>query len=94
MGATILGASFDTPEENLAFAEAQGFPYRLLSDADRSVATAYGAARPPDHDFASVPKRVTFLIDPQGVVQRVWEVKDVAANAGEVLDAIHAASAR
>ena len=33
----IVGASFDTPADNKQFADAEGFPYRLLSDHDRSV---------------------------------------------------------
>ena len=40
----IVGASFDTPADNKQFADAEGFPYRLLSDRDRSVGQAYGVA--------------------------------------------------
>ena len=54
LGAVILGASFDTPAENLAFAEAQDFPFRLLSDVDRSVGAAYGVVRPADDTYAYV----------------------------------------
>ena len=51
----MLGASFDTPEENKAFADAQSFEFRLLSDVDRAVGAAYEATRPPD-DQAKPPK--------------------------------------
>jgi peroxiredoxin Q/BCP len=81
----VLGASFDTPEENKAFAETESFGFRLLSDADRSVGTAYGAVRPPDDPYAAMPKRVSFLIDPEGVIRRTYDVKDTAAHADEVL---------
>jgi thioredoxin-dependent peroxiredoxin len=81
----VLGASFDTPEDNKAFADAEAFGFRLLSDADRAVGTAYGAVRPPDDPYASMPKRVSFLIDPEGVIRRTYEVKDTAAHADEVL---------
>lgn len=81
----ILGISFDTPEENLAFAEAQGFPYRLLSDPDRSVGNSYGAARGPDEQYPDFAKRLTFLIDPEGIVRKVYVVTDVAAHPDEVL---------
>ena len=37
-GAEILGISYDTPADNKAFQEGQGFPYRLLSDSDKSIA--------------------------------------------------------
>ena len=81
----ILGASFDTPEENLAFAVAQQFPFRLLSDVDRTVGKQYEVARPADDSHADYPMRVAYLIDPSGVIKRVYDVKDVSAHASEVL---------
>jgi peroxiredoxin Q/BCP len=81
----VLGASFDTPEENKTFADTEQFGFRLLSDVDRSVGKLYGAARPDDHDFAALPRRVSFLIDPDGVVRRTYNVKDVATHADDVL---------
>jgi peroxiredoxin Q/BCP len=81
----VLGASFDTPEANKAFADEHGFGFRLLSDVDRSVGTAYEVARAPDHDFASLPRRMSYLIGPDGVIEQAYVVKDVAAHAGEVL---------
>jgi len=42
---TILGASFDTPADNAAFARKYSFPFPLLSDPDRTLALAYGASR-------------------------------------------------
>lgn len=81
----ILGISFDTPEENKAFKEAQGFPYQLLSDQDFAVGEAYGARKGPDEQWRDFAKRVTFLIDPAGVVRRVYEVQDVATHPETVL---------
>ena len=89
----ILGISFDAPEKNKAFAEAESFPYRLLSDVDHKVAEAYSAAYPPDSDWSSVARRLTFLIGPDGVVRRVYKVKDVASHAGDVLSDIASAAA-
>jgi thioredoxin-dependent peroxiredoxin len=88
----IVGISYDTPEENRAFAEAEQFPFRLLSDTDRRIAQAYGAANPPDSDWASVPKRLTYLIDAGGTVQKIYKVKDVTAHPQDVLNDIVAAS--
>ena len=82
----MLGASFDTPADNKAFADAEGFGFRLLSDVDRSVGTIYGAARPADDQYADYAKRISFLIDPNGVVQRSYEVTDTAAHADDVLN--------
>jgi peroxiredoxin Q/BCP len=82
----ILGASFDTPAENKAFAEAQEFPYRLLSDSDSSVGTAYGVKKGPDEQYPEYASRKSFLIDPDGMVRKVYEVTDVAAHPQQVLD--------
>ena len=38
----ILGASFDTPEENRAFRDKFNFPYDLLCDTGKSMGIAYG----------------------------------------------------
>lgn len=82
----ILGASFDTPAENLAFATAQEFPYRLLSDVDRAVGTAYGVARDESESYAQFSRRHSFLIDPTGVIVRAYDVTDVAGHAQQVID--------
>ena len=41
----IIGGSYDSPEDNRLFAEKFDFPFRLLSDPDRSVSAAYGVQR-------------------------------------------------
>lgn len=81
----VLGASFDTPAENLAFADAQGFGYRLLSDVDRAVGAAYRVVRPSDHQYSDYPQRYSYLIDPEGIIARAYDVSDVAAHAADVL---------
>ena len=85
LNAVILGASFDTSEENLAFATAQEFPYRLLSDVDRHIGAAYEVTRAPDEKYADYPKRYSYLIDPTGVIVRAYDVTDVAGHAEQVL---------
>ena len=81
----MLGASFDTPEENLEFATAQGFDYPLLSDVDQSAGAAYDVLRPAGHRYASYPQRFSYLIDPHGIIQRAYEVTDVEGHADAVL---------
>lgn len=46
----------------------------------------------PDEQWADFPRRHTILIDPAGVVRRIYEVKDVAANPAEVLADIRSLS--
>ena len=67
----VLGVSFDAPAENRAFAEKFGFGYPLLSDPDRAMGVAYGAA-----DSAAAPsaRRTGVVIGPDGRI-RSWEAK-------------------
>ncbi|HKG22110.1 MAG TPA: peroxiredoxin [Blastocatellia bacterium] len=65
--AEILGVSFDTEEENRAFAEKFDFPYRLLCDTGRDIGVAYGAADEPTAMYA---RRITYVIDPEGRISK------------------------
>jgi peroxiredoxin Q/BCP len=68
LDAEIVGVSYDTAEKHKQFAEAYQLPYPLVSDADAAIATAYGVGRLGGW----LPsKRVTFVIDKDGVVQQV-----------------------
>lgn len=86
----MLGASFDTPADNKRFADAQRFGFRLLSDVDKVVGKAYEVTRQPDDQYASVPLRISYLIDPDGMIRRSYAVADVAAHAQQVLDDLDA----
>jgi peroxiredoxin len=81
----VLGASFDQPGENKTFAEAQQFGFRLLSDFDRSVGRAYEVVRAPDEQYADTALRIAYLIGPDGVIGRSYQVTDVAGFADQVL---------
>lgn len=82
---TVLGASFDSVEDNRAFAESNQFPFRLLSDSDRTTGAAYGTVKEPGEQYPEYSRRLTFLIDPSLTVRKVYEVADRAGHAGEVL---------
>jgi peroxiredoxin Q/BCP len=84
-GCVVLGASFDTPEENRQFAEDQSFGFPLLSDVDRAVGRAYEVARPEGDQYAAFPMRVSYLIDPDGLIRRAYAVSDVKGHADDVL---------
>ena len=68
LDAEVIGVSLDPPEKHARFAEAYQLPYPLVSDADATIANAYGVSRLGGW----LPsKRVTFVIDKDGIVQRV-----------------------
>ena len=52
---------------------------------DRSVGTAYETKRHPDESSPEYAKRRTFLIDPEGVIRKVYRVTDIPAHPDEVL---------
>ena len=63
-----------------------------MSDEDHSTGRAYGAERGPDEQYPGFPKRITYLIDPDGMVAKFYEVADIGAHPGEVLDDVLALS--
>jgi len=65
----ILGASFDPVDANCAFAQKFSYPYKLVSDVDQQVGTAYDACDPDDPGY---PKRISYLIGPDRRVKRVY----------------------
>jgi peroxiredoxin Q/BCP len=88
MNCEILGISFDAPETNKAFREKFDFPFRLLSDYDEQVGVKY-ETRDPGTDKVSFAKRISYLIDPDGVVRKSYEVKEIAAHPAEVVADLH-----
>ena len=78
----LLGASFDTVEENAAFARKLGLDFPLLCDTTRAVGLAYGACQQPK---ARYPERISVLIDEHGRVMRIYDQVDPRDHAARVL---------
>ena len=72
----------DSPADNLAFKDKFNFPYDLLSDTDKSMSMAYGAAADAG---AERPKRISVLIGPDGTVLRRYDAVTPADHPDEVL---------
>ena len=83
--AVIVGVSCDSPADNRAFREKFAFPFDLLCDEDRSVSMRYGAADSEDQPH---PKRISYLIDPEGRIARVYNTVVPAEHPDEVLAAL------
>jgi peroxiredoxin Q/BCP len=69
----------------MKFARDQQFPFPLLSDTDKSIAIAYGAAADAS---AKYPRRVTFLIGADGRIERAAEVSDIPGHIEDMLRAV------
>jgi peroxiredoxin Q/BCP len=82
LGVAILGVSFDAPADNATFVRQQNFPFRLLSDPDRALAVAVGAAS--DRNQA-VARRISYLVGRDSRVVKVYPEVVPATHAREVL---------
>jgi peroxiredoxin Q/BCP len=78
----ILGASFDPVEANCAFAQKFNFPYKLVCDTTHEVGKAYGAYDPAE---ASWPRRISYLIGPDGRIARAYAKVKPKDHPAEVL---------
>ena len=85
-GATILGVSVDSAQSHKDFCAKEGLHFKLLSDPDGKVSTAYDSLK--DYDGEKMSARNTFLIDPQGNVAEVFVGVKPAAHSEEVLAAL------
>jgi thioredoxin-dependent peroxiredoxin len=81
----ILGISFDTVEENRAFAEKFQYPFQLLSDPERKIGLAYGAADSAKERYA---KRFTYVIGADGRIEQAIDTKDPAGQAAALLPTV------
>jgi thioredoxin-dependent peroxiredoxin len=65
----------------------------LLSDVSEQVGVAY-ETRAPGTEKVSFAKRYSYLIDPEGIIAKSYEVKDVNAHAETVLHDLRELQAR
>ncbi len=81
-GLHVLGVSFDSVEDNRAFAERFSFPFGLLCDVGRSVGMAYGAADAPEAGYA---KRISYVIGEDGRILHAYPKVDPNTHLDQVL---------
>ncbi len=74
--ATVFGISADSVESHKKFADRYHLPFTVLADTGRSMYKAYGL---------SWWARASFLIDPEGMVARVYPRVNPKTHAEEVL---------
>lgn len=79
-GVAVLGVSTGSVEGKRAFATKHELPFPLLADSDLTWAKAFGVRVVLD-----VPERVTFLLDRQGKVAKVYPKVDPGVHAEQVL---------
>jgi len=81
--AVILGVSVDSTSMHQQFCTKDSLTFRLLSDTDHNVVSAYGSLA--NHNGTYMANRNTFLINPKGKVVKVWTKVNPTESASEVL---------
>lgn len=81
-GVVVIGISKDTPESHLKFKAKYELPFMLLSDPSKQVIKSYGALG------GIFTKRISYLINPQGIIEKVYPKVDPASHAMEILQDI------
>ena len=85
-GVEVIGVSVDPDEANRCFAEDEGLRFPLVSDPTQELTQELGLLK--DYgEYGMLARRVTFLLDRDGVVRHIWPVNDVESHADEVLAA-------
>lgn len=82
VGAVILGVSADDAKSHQAFSQKFSLPFPLLADPARTIIEAYGVKMP----VVGFAKRVTFIIDKQGVIRRILRNVDTKHHDQQVLE--------
>jgi len=86
LNAVVLGVSVDSAESHGEFCAKEGLTFKLLADEDASVSEDYGSVIGVGE--VRVSARNTFVIDPKGVVAKVFLKVKPTPHSEEVLAAL------
>jgi peroxiredoxin Q/BCP len=79
--AAIVGVSADTVDSHVQFCTKENLTFKLLADPEKTVIGSYGSLA----GNGAVAARNTFLIDPQGVIRKVYTGVKPMPHSEEVL---------
>lgn len=89
--AVILGVSADPVTAHVKFKEKYGLPFQLLSDPSKKMIEAYGVWKEKSmygKKYMGI-ERTTFLIDPEGKIQKIFPKVKVDGHVEEVLASLN-----
>lgn len=93
LGVTVIGISKDSVASHEKFAEKNSLPFILLSDTERKAIEAYGVWQ-EKKNYGKVSMgvvRSTFIIDENGVIEKVMPKVKPDTNAAEILEYLNGA---
>lgn len=84
--AVVLGVSLDSSDSHKQFCAKEGLNFKLLADESGKVATQYDSVM--EYQGKKYAARNTFIIDPSGVVRKVYRSVKPTGHSQEVLSAL------
>ena len=84
--AVILGVSMQDEDSHKQFCAKEGLSFKLLADTKQSVSQTYDSVM--NLAVTKLSARHTFLIDPNGIVRKVWLDVKPSTHSEEVLAAL------
>ncbi len=82
--AEVLGVSTDNLDSHNKFMSAYNLNFPLVADPDFIISKAYGVF----NDERQMSRRVTFVIDKEGIIRHIFPKVDVRAHADEVIEVL------
>src|SRR5579862_5032227 len=89
-GAAVVGISPDKPAAQAKFKQKFDLPFTLLADEDKSAAQAFGVWKEKTMYGRKVMgiERSTFVIGPDGKIEKIYGKVKAQGHAGEVLEGL------
>jgi peroxiredoxin Q/BCP len=81
--AVILGVSMQDEKSHQEFCVKESLTFKLLADTNKEVSNKYDSVM--NLGVAKLSARHTYLIDPNGVVRKVWTTVNVKTHSDDVL---------
>ena len=82
-GFVVLGCSIDTADSHKAFIKKYSLPFPLLLDPDKTIAKEYGVEN--GIPILGLDKRVTYVIDENGLIAKVYPKVDPSIHSTEII---------
>ena len=79
----LFAISIDTVESQKKFVDEYNIPYLHLSDTQKNVCRTY-----PGLNIAGLAKRVTFIIDKNGVIKNIFRDIDVKNHGNQIVESL------
>ena len=79
----LFAISIDTVESQKKFVDEYNIPYFHLSDVQKDICKTY-----PGLNIAGLAKRVTFIIDKNGIIKNIFRNIDVQSHGKQIVESL------